>query len=359
MANQIRRYRQNKKAASGTTILACVLAVVVVLAAALLVLTVTGRLDGLLGGKKPAVTDPTEDTEPAAETPGETGSETGSETEPETDPVTEPAVTEPETQPEETKPGTTKHLDLTYEDLGTGLLVLIDAEHEYQFPKASGTTVVYGKKNVSYGLANSTIELNPEALNALNAMMADFSAATDKWDVLLASGYRSYDYQKDLFDQYGKSSTFEPGHTDYHSGNSFYLKTYNASAGTREVDKSGDEYAWIAENAWKYGFICRYPTAKKNVIGGLTDGTGHYRYVGKAHAAAMHEHNWCLEEYLEYVKDYTYASPMTVVDADGTAYSIYYAACDLNSIVRIPVSDTVPYHVSGNNYDGFVVCTQK
>ena len=353
MPTQIRRYRQNKKAASGTAVLMCILAVIFVIAAALLVLTVTGRLDGLFRGKTPAETDP-----PATDAPGTAEPETNP---PETDapgtdaPVTEPPVTEaPETQP-----GRETYTDLTFEDISDGLLVLIDADHEYVFPEKSNVTEIYGKKNDCYGLSGSTVTLNIEAINALNRMMEDFFAASGLGDVIVTSGFRSYDEQSDLFDRYGSSSTFAPGHTDYHSGYSFYLKAYNREAGTRELDKAGTPYAWIAENAWKYGFICRYPTAKKAAIGGLMDGTGHYRYVGKANAAAMYQNNWCLEEYLEFVKDYTYQSPLKVTDADGTKYEIFYAACDLNAIVRIPLNTANPCTISGNNYDGFVVCYQR
>lgn len=362
MAKQIRRYRQNKKAASGTAILACVLAVIVVIAAALLVLTLTGRLDRLLG-KKPVETDP-----PGTEPPVTDVQDTDAPgtdpvvTEPETEPVTEPV-----TEPPETLPGKDTYVDLTFEDIPNGILVMIDADREYVFPDKSNVTEIYGKKNDCYGLINSTVTLNIEAIEALNRMMEDFYNATvgkgpegrGISDVIVSGAYRSFEDQKALFDQYGASSTFAPGHTDYHSGYSFYLKAYNKEAGTRELDKAGEAYAWIAENAWKYGFICRYPTAKKAVIGGLMDGTGHYRYVGKAHAAAMYQNNWCLEEYLEYVKDYTYQSPLKVTDGSGTKYEIFYAACDLNSTVRIPVNDKVPYTISGNNYDGFVICYQR
>ena len=358
MSNQIRRYRQNQKSASGTAILICVLAVIVVVAAALLVLTLTGRLDSLFGKKNPSVTDP-----PATETPGTDvpGTDAPGTDAPGTEPAsTEPASTEPAaTEVPETQPGRETYTDLKYEDILKGLLVLIDADREYVFPDKSNVTEIYGKKNDCYGLSGSTVTLNIEAIGALNEMMEDFFTASGLSDVIVTSGFRSYDEQSDLFDRYGSSSTFAPGYTDYHSGYSFYLKAYNKDAGTRELDKAGTPYAWIAENAWKYGFICRYPTAKKAEIGGLMDGTGHYRYVGKAHAAAMYQNNWCLEEYLEYVKDYTYQSPLKVTDANGTKYEIFYAACDLNATVRIPLNDANPCTVSGNNYDGLVVCYQR
>lgn len=56
-------------------------------------------------------------------------------------------------------------------------------------------------------------------------------------------------------------------------------------------------YQWLDENAYKYGFIKRYP-ADKTDITGISNEPWHYRYVGKEAAKAMKEQNLCLEEYL-------------------------------------------------------------
>ena len=59
-----------------------------------------------------------------------------------------------------------------------------------------------------------------------------------------------------------------------------------------------DEGKWLAENAWKYGFIQRYPQNKETITGVIYE-PWHYRYVGKEHAQAIHEQGLCLEEYLD------------------------------------------------------------
>lgn len=56
-------------------------------------------------------------------------------------------------------------------------------------------------------------------------------------------------------------------------------------------------YEWLNENAWKYGFIKRYPSDKTDITG-ISNEPWHYRYVGKDAAKAMKEQNLCLEEYL-------------------------------------------------------------
>lgn len=57
-------------------------------------------------------------------------------------------------------------------------------------------------------------------------------------------------------------------------------------------------YAWLAENAHRYGFILRYPKGKEEVTG-----TGyepwHFRYVGIENAQMIYEKQICLEEFME------------------------------------------------------------
>lgn len=72
------------------------------------------------------------------------------------------------------------------------------------------------------------------------------------------------------------------------------------------VDINGDSlqstndtvYAWLAENAWQYGFVLRYP-ADKTDLTGIEYEPWHYRYVGKEAAREMVSQKFCLEEYLE------------------------------------------------------------
>ena len=57
------------------------------------------------------------------------------------------------------------------------------------------------------------------------------------------------------------------------------------------------EQQWLMANSWKYGFILRYPSEKSDITG-IGYEPWHYRYVGKAAAAAIYHSGICLEEYL-------------------------------------------------------------
>ena len=57
-------------------------------------------------------------------------------------------------------------------------------------------------------------------------------------------------------------------------------------------------YKWLRENAWKFGFILRFPEDKTEITGYSFE-PWHYRFVGRYHAQKIHEGGLCLEEYLQ------------------------------------------------------------
>lgn len=60
---------------------------------------------------------------------------------------------------------------------------------------------------------------------------------------------------------------------------------------------------WLMENCDKYGFTLRYPTYKKEITR-INYEPWHYRYVGIENAKFMKEKDYCLEEYIAYLKEY-------------------------------------------------------
>ncbi len=63
-------------------------------------------------------------------------------------------------------------------------------------------------------------------------------------------------------------------------------------------NSANDEvYDWLYENAYRYGFILRYPFGK-SYITGIDYEPWHYRYVGE-YAEEIHKSGLCLEEWLE------------------------------------------------------------
>lgn len=116
------------------------------------------------------------------------------------------------------------------------------------------------------------------------------------------SAYRSYNYQKKLYEGYLKSDTKEsvdtysarPGHSEHQTGYAFDV--YNTKVGYTSFG-STDEYQWVKINAHKYGFIIRY-TTENSYITGYKNEPWHLRYVGVEAAKYIYENNITFEEYL-------------------------------------------------------------
>lgn len=58
---------------------------------------------------------------------------------------------------------------------------------------------------------------------------------------------------------------------------------------------------WLMEHCYEYGFILRYPTNKKDITK-INYEPWHYRYVGVKDAMVIKEKGFCLEEYIEFLK---------------------------------------------------------
>lgn len=121
--------------------------------------------------------------------------------------------------------------------------------------------------------------IDKEAYNKWLEMKSDSDAIGLK--LYIASGYRSYGYQKDLYQKYLLKDGVEltdtysarPGHSEHQSGLAFDLNSVDSSFAAT------NEGRWIKENAHLYGFIIRYPQDKTNETGYKYE-PWHLRYVG-------------------------------------------------------------------------------
>lgn len=59
---------------------------------------------------------------------------------------------------------------------------------------------------------------------------------------------------------------------------------------------------WLENNAWRYGFILRYPKGKEDITGTQYE-PWHYRFVGREHSEQIYKLGITLEEYIESKKN--------------------------------------------------------
>ncbi|MGN0631272.1 MAG: D-alanyl-D-alanine carboxypeptidase family protein [Ruminococcus sp.] len=167
--------------------------------------------------------------------------------------------------------------------------------------KIDGVTFVDGILliNKSYGVDADYDpgELTEETQNAFNELCA--AAAEDDMNIYLASGYRSYETQGEIYDgyvvMYGEdlADTFSarPGFSEHQSGLAIDVNSIDDSfAETPEAE-------WLAKNCMDYGFIIRYAKDKVGITGYKYE-PWHIRYVGKELADELTKLGLTLEEYL-------------------------------------------------------------
>jgi len=142
--------------------------------------------------------------------------------------------------------------------------------------------------------SSEEMHLRKPAADALQELAAQ--AQKDGLKLMVASGYRSYQFQISLYNGYvqqqGKatadSQSARPGYSEHQTGLAVDLEPTSRNC---EVDPCfGDtpEGKWLAANAWKYGFIVRYQTGKQGTTGYIAE-PWHVRYVGKTLAAEVNK----------------------------------------------------------------------
>lgn len=162
-------------------------------------------------------------------------------------------------------------------------------------------------ESISLDYARSGMQLVREAKDAYEAMAK--AAKQEKLTLVATSSYRSYEYQEKLYNNYVKSDGKEaadtysgrPGFSEHQTGLS--VDIYNGKGNYEEFDKT-KEFEWVQNNAYKYGFILRFPKGKE-LLTGYDYESWHYRYVGTQIATYIHDNNLCFEEYyVQFIEKY-------------------------------------------------------
>ena len=146
------------------------------------------------------------------------------------------------------------------------------------------------------------VMLKSEAYEHLKQM---FEAAREEdYYFYISTAYRSYDFQKALYDSYLLKDSAEvvdtyssrPGFSDHQTGLACDIGMPSFKF---EMFTDTDECRWLHENAYKYGFILRYPEGKENITKYKYE-SWHFRYVGVEASTYIYENNITLEEYVAY-----------------------------------------------------------
>jgi D-alanyl-D-alanine carboxypeptidase len=140
---------------------------------------------------------------------------------------------------------------------------------------------------------------------AAEALMKLFNAASSAgYDLSCCSGYRSYETQSELYnwnvDTYGVEGaelvSARPGMSEHQLG--LAMDVTSASVGFDLLESFGStpEGQFLKDNAYKYGFIVRYPQGKTDITGYAYE-PWHLRYLGVDVATEIYNSGKTMEEY--------------------------------------------------------------
>ena len=191
-----------------------------------------------------------------------------------------------------------------------------------------------------YGLSNTSLVINEEAMTDMDKFIVSFYDQVPKNGLIVDKAYISSD---------GLVST--DASIDLCSGYSFKLSIYNSN-----YKFSSPEFAYLKEQAYKYGIIQRYPADKDNYTG-FEESSTLYRYVGLAHSMYMNHYRHSLEEYIDKLRTQKVIEYKSDLELD-TMYVVYYVPVDDNvetTYVPLPSNEDCTYTVSGDGGKGFIV----
>ena len=142
-----------------------------------------------------------------------------------------------------------------------------------------------------------SLKMKSEAAGKLEQLLS--AAKLDGGNMVPYSAYRSYSTQNSLYNNYSARDgsvaadkySARPGHSEHQTGLAVDIRNvaYNSTV-------TDSEYAWLKENAHKYGFIIRY-TKDSISITGYQEEPWHLRYIGIEHATKVKELGLTYDEY--------------------------------------------------------------
>ena len=147
--------------------------------------------------------------------------------------------------------------------------------------------------------SGSNQRLRKEAAIKFEEMAAE--ALKNGYKIYAGSTYRSYDYQLGLYNRYVAKDGFDEA------------ETFSARAGYSEhqlglavdiingkweyLSENDEEYEWLIDNSYKYGFILRYPRGKEYITGYVFE-DWHFRYLGIDLATKVYNSKLTYDEYV-------------------------------------------------------------
>lgn len=181
-------------------------------------------------------------------------------------------------------------------DISKGKLMIVNKYYNLS-SSYKGDLVETGNYSI-----NSNYKMDREAFEAYKKLYED--AVKNNLHIKIRSAYRSYFDQQYIYNGYvardGKAEadrySARAGHSEHQTGLAIDISAASDLWG--DFSKT-QEFTWMKDNSYKYGFILRYPKDKEYITGYMYE-PWHYRYVGVDVAKYIYENNITYDEYYAY-----------------------------------------------------------
>jgi D-alanyl-D-alanine dipeptidase/carboxypeptidase len=237
-----------------------------------------------------------------------------------------------------------------------GNLILVNKDNPLN------TKVIHKYNHFVPGVLNhKDIYLEIETYFKLNQLIKYINSGDS---IIPISGYRSMQEQKQIFTDSIKENGMDftqkyvalPGHSEHQTGLAIDLAEQNDVIDficpNFPYDGICGEFRF---HAGRFGFIERYPAGKEELTG-IGHEPWHFRYVSYPHSEIIQNFGFTLEEYVHFLKNFSFKDDHLKYKTDKYEYEIFYVKeSDLMSFSTILAEEKRPYQISGNNVDGIII----
>lgn len=241
---------------------------------------------------------------------------------------------------------------LKKEDIYRGSLVLVNKSHPIvqEIPEQALLSLDRGPE----------MRLEQQACRMLKSLLSELG---NPEEIVPVSGYRTRAEQIQIYqdtlvtegEDFTRKFVALPGCSEHETGLAIDL-------GLRQehIDFVRPEFprdgicGTFRRRASDYGFVERYQAGKEAVTG-IAEEPWHFRYVGYPHAELMNQLGLALEEYLEFLKQYSAEHHFCYTTSHGQHTELFYVPIDKENKVSFLLAGEQLFQVSGDNEQGCVV----
>lgn len=246
-----------------------------------------------------------------------------------------------------------KTVNLIPQDIGKGSLILVNPSHPMRCePSEKDLRSVlpgYSEIFVKHHMAQMLFKL----INSLHA----------SGQIIPVSGFRTMQEQKQIYTdcerdngtEFTKKFVAIPGCSEHQTGLAIDL-----AESRPKIDFIRPEFPQTGicqkfrERCVRFGLIERYQEGCE-LITQIAPEPWHFRYVSYPHSEIIQRERLTLEEYMDFLRCFPYNGKHLVYPVPGGKAEIFFVKMNASEPISVKIPAGVPYRVSGNNEDGFVL----